>query len=210
MGSHGVGQVCAQLLWEASARALIDFTPGAGMMVKASFMMNIKSIVVCHNDAHVKVLKKLLIDYVAEDVAKEDSRFAPADKAEVLANARPARLALFDSQRKRTADDDTTSPAQKRAALAVAMDSMLAEISGGASPKPHAVLAKAKAAAAKATTATAKAASSTTPAAPGEEVAMPKSSGEAIAEAAVPKPAAPQAVAGPTDNLAELLAKWAQ
>ena len=145
-------EVCAQFLWENSTRVLVDFTPGAGGMVKAALMMYIKIIVVCHNAAQVRVLRDILRAFVLEDVKQSSSRFAPVDKKERLEACKPDRLKKHETQKKRGNDDmQLESPAAKRTALGECVESMLADLDSPSAQKSPAV-AKAKAAAAAATT----------------------------------------------------------
>ncbi|CAK0892141.1 unnamed protein product [Prorocentrum cordatum] len=114
-------RVCAQFLWGAGARVSINFTPGAGHVIKAAIMLSVKSIVVCHNEAHVKVLSDVLRAHLLDEIQKSgpaSSRFLPADKDERLEKCKPDRLKLYEMQRKRSAgDSDLISPEEKRTAL---------------------------------------------------------------------------------------------
>lgn len=155
-------EVCAQFLWENSTRVLVDFTPGAGGMVKAALMMAIKIILVCHNAAQVRVLRDILRAFVLEDMKQSSSRFAPVDKKERLEACKPDRLKKHETQKKRGNDDmQLESPAAKRTALGECVENMLADLDSPSAQKSPAV-AKAKAAAAAAAAAKAAAAAATT------------------------------------------------
>lgn len=140
IGGNGAGQgglaptnvqVCAQFLWETSARVLIDFTPGAGMMAKTALMMGIKTVAVCHNAAHVKTLQGILKNYIRANMGS-NAHLAVPDKADRLNAAKPARLGVWETQtqgQKRPADDKNC-PSAKRAAMATTWESMLSAMTG--------------------------------------------------------------------------------
>ena len=108
-------EVCAQFLWETAARVLVDFTPGAAMMIKAALASFVKVIAVAHNEAHSKTLMSITKDYVMDQVKNEVPRYAPADKAQRMVNIKPRRLSKWETQQKRPADSIAQSPSKKRA-----------------------------------------------------------------------------------------------
>jgi hypothetical protein len=190
-------EVYAQLVWEASARVVIDFTPGAGGLAKSCLMMSVKTILVCHNASHIKALKAVLRKFIILDFeAQTDitlSKYAHADMQANLDEVKPVRLKMFETQKKRGLDDsDKSSPVAKRAALAENLENMLANFDSPAKANANAK-AKAKGAAAPA------------PAPPAKEVAPVL----AIPAVPAPTPKATAPVTGPATDLAELLQKWA-
>ena len=206
-----IGQVCAQFLWEFSARVLVDFTPGAGQMMKAALMLSVKVFGICHNAAHVQVLRNILRSYIMSDIkGNQPSKFAPADKDELLKAAKPARLTLYETQKKRGAEDAET-PASKRAALASSAESMLAALDGASPAKPKAKAGEStpkgkptpKPAASPRPKAESSGAASTPP--PSGKAATPTPGAEASSPAPAPKSAP---VTAPTEDLAALLQQW--
>ncbi|CAK0856763.1 unnamed protein product [Prorocentrum cordatum] len=187
-----------ELHLRAGARVLINFTPGAGHMIKAAFMLSVKSIVVRHNEAHVKVLSDVLRAHLLDEIQKSgpaSSRFLPADKDERLEKCKPERLKLCEMQRKRSAgDSDLISPEAKRTALGSSVDAMLASLEGTPTPK-----AKAKARAKGSETPEAEAGSSPAAGAEGSAGEAGKVKGKADASSDV---------AGPAEDLQALLAQW--
>ncbi len=192
-------EVAAQFLWEASARVGIDFTPGPGTMIKSGLLMSVKCIAVCHNSAHMKVLKNIFLDYVYSDVKEAESKFAPSDMAERLANVKPVRLSQWESEKKRPAEA-LESPAAKRAALADSFESMLQAMEGSAGTPKAKV--KAKAGGGVSVPAVKAKASS----ASGSDAPAPADANNEVA-AATPKASNPKAAAvnAPADNLQALL-----
>ena len=204
-----IGQVCAQFLWEFSARVLVDFTPGAGQMMKAALMLSVKVFGICHNAAHVQVLRNILRSYIMSDIkGNQPSKFAPADKDELLKAAKPARLTWYETQKKRGAEDAET-PASKRAALASSAESMLAALDGSSPAKPKAGESTPKGkptpkpAASPRPKAESSGAASTPP--PSGKAATPTPGAEASSPAPAPKSAP---VTAPTEDLAALLQQW--
>lgn len=130
-------KVSAQFLWETSARVLVDFTPGAGTMIKSALMMSVKCIAVCLNEHHQRILKDILRSYIVNEMQGVSSKHAPADKQERLNSVKPARLLAWEAQRKRGGDAIET-PAAKRSALAASCDEMLSMLESGPAPKPKA------------------------------------------------------------------------
>ena len=63
-------------------------------------MMHCKGIAICHNQAHEKTLRRLLVDYVVADLSKkrELSKFAPPDMRDRFNKAKPERLIQYESQ----------------------------------------------------------------------------------------------------------------
>ena len=130
-------KVCAQFLWETKAKVLVDFTPGAGMMAKASLMMGTKVIMVVHSEQRGKVLQSILLDFVVGDLQcnKTASKYAPQDFQARLDALKPALLSKFMSQRRSVADPAAETPDGKRMALAASLDKMLDSMSDPTSPK---------------------------------------------------------------------------
>jgi hypothetical protein len=92
-------------------------------MSKAGLMMSVKQILICHNSAHVKVLRGILRSYIMVDFDNQAdvtlSRYAPAELMEQLEKAKPDRLKVYESQKKRGLQElDTNTPEAKRVALA--------------------------------------------------------------------------------------------
>ena len=132
-------EVCAQFLWENNTRILIDWTPGSGQMLKAALMLSVKSICICHNAIHIRVLKDILRAFVVGKIQENNTRFLPSDKDDRLEDCKPARLKLHEMQRKRAGDDmGHSSPAAKRIALGDSIEEMLSTLEGcGATTKPQ-------------------------------------------------------------------------
>jgi hypothetical protein len=166
------------------------------MMAKGALMLNVKMILVTHNELHNKALMKILIDFIVADLKGNAnyamSKFAPSDVVARLDGLKPDRLVRFVKQKKRPADADAAgTPDTKRTELATNMESYLGGLDG-VSPKP-----KAKAE-------------------PKSEIpAVPK-----VAQANAPSAPSPQDVAGaaaassscaaaaPVEDLASLLKSW--
>ena len=113
------------------------------MLAKIGLLMSVKSLLVCHNEAHIVVLQRILTKYVLENMSTV-AALNPPDKEKRLAEIKPARLAQWEATRatqrgvKRGLEP---SPAhKKRAHLADLIDTALgAESSGsGGVPKPAA------------------------------------------------------------------------
>ena len=114
---------------------LIDFTPGAGMMIKASLASYLKVIAVAHNKHHADALKSIIVEYVTQQILAGASGFSPAQKDEELAALKPARLKKWETQQKRPADPNVESPTKKRAANVISrIDDVLAN--AGLTPSP--------------------------------------------------------------------------
>ena len=202
MFSHPV-QVAAQFLWESSARVLVDFSPGAGTLAKTAIAMGLKSILVCHNPAHVKVLTRLLCTDVVADIKDSNSKYSPKDLKERIDALKPERLVAWEN-RKRSTDDTAATPRAKRQALGSAIETMLAGLdSPGSSQKPKA---KAKA-------------SAGSPSAPAVPPApAPAQPASSSSQGPAPSPAEPAATAGqpskpanpePAADIQALLKAWA-
>lgn len=86
------------MLWESKARVLIDFSVGAGMMVKSALKQGIKVLGICHNEAHITAVKRIVREYIVESVKSGEHGFAPPDKDEKLAALKPARLVAYEKQ----------------------------------------------------------------------------------------------------------------
>lgn len=92
-------------------------------MSKAGLMMSVKQILICHNQAHVKVLRGILRSFIMADFDSQAdvtlSKYAPAELQEQLNKAKPDRLKVYESQKKRGLQElDTNTPEAKRVALA--------------------------------------------------------------------------------------------
>lgn len=86
------------MLWEAKARVLIDFSVGAGMMVKSALTQGIKVLGVCHNNAHCKTVRRIIREFIVESIKTGQHNFAPADKEARLQALKPARLVVYEQQ----------------------------------------------------------------------------------------------------------------
>ena len=71
-----VPQVCAQLIWEHAGRVTVDFTPGAGMFLKASLLLGAKSMAVCHNSDHIATLSNILKKYIRTQIEANQAQGA--------------------------------------------------------------------------------------------------------------------------------------
>ena len=168
-------------------------------MVKAAFMLSVKSIVVCHNAAHIKVLKDILRSHLLDEIQRGGpaaNKFLPADKDERLEKVKPDRLKHYEQQRKRSLGDDFVSPEAKRSALGTSVDAMLASLEGTPVPK-------------------AKAKGSPKPAEPDAGTSAGGEGKPAAAEtkatpAKATAKASPPEVGAPSEDLQALLAKWAK
>ena len=177
-------------------------------MVKAAFMMCVKIIVVCHNEHHVKVLKALLRTWVVAELQRGECKFAPPDLLQRLDEAKPARLKMHETQKKRTGEE-LESPASKRQAMAQSVEAMLNNLSSpppkakagsgvGKSPPPPKA---AKASEPKAETAEATAGAAKAGASPAKAGTAEAQAGSAEAKAGTP-------VTAPAENLQALLSSW--
>lgn len=211
-------KVNAQLIWETSARVIIDYCPGSGMMTKGAMMMGCKSILVAHNPAHVKVLQGILKTYVRSQIDAGNTTFSPADKDQRVKDLKPKKLVAYESQpascRKRPGDEQRPGDerATKRAALAESWDAMLDSLAGRAQAKglPKAAAAPKAAEPAPAPAAAPKAVAKAVAKA---SAAVPPAAGDASSEPTTaeadlstePTTSSPAPVA----NLADILKAWA-
>ena len=192
-------------------------------MIKTAFMMSVKCIAIAHNMDHVRVLKSILSEYVADEMKQGSSKYAPLDKNDRINAAKPARLKADESVHKRRAvDEGFESPAAKRTAMAAGVDSMLEQLTGNtATPK-----AKPKAKAAASPSGQAQGGEPQTGGSGGEPQkgasgGEPQGGGQgtggqtgAARTGAAPKakaqsaPPAAAGVVGPLENLQALLQQW--
>ena len=77
---------------------LIDFSVGAGMMIKSALKQGIKVLGICHNEAHITAVKRIVREYIVESVKSGENGFAPPDKDMKLAALKPARLVAYEKQ----------------------------------------------------------------------------------------------------------------
>ena len=211
-----VSEVASQFLWDANARVLIDFTPGAARMVIIALAMGIKVVAVCHNKEHVRVLKEILRKYVLGEFGKAASpglcKFAPGGLNDALEAAKPDRLKIFEMQQRKRAGPELAVPVAKRTALADEIENMFVDFDASPKPKPSAPKPKPPAPA---------------PVVGGAPPVVPPKAGSAEtptpgassgAAGAVPKPAAPSTASSsslasgpekPAEDLAALLKTWA-
>lgn len=114
-------QVCCQFIWESKARVLIDYTPGAGAMAKAALMLNVKAILVAHNEHHKKLLARILTSWVSSDMkSSPSSQFRPQDADKRLEDLLPEGLVMYREQSKKrgaTTELDTSPEAKRQASL---------------------------------------------------------------------------------------------
>ena len=87
--------VCAQLLWEDMGAILVDFSPGAGMMIKIALLMNFKVLTVALNREHVQVLTRIITKFVRENIQAGNQRFLGTEGENRLLNTMPAKLRLY-------------------------------------------------------------------------------------------------------------------
>ena len=131
--------MATQFIWETDARKIIDFSPGAGTLLRAGLMMHCKGIAICHNQAHEKTLRRLLVDYVVADLSKkrELSKFAPPDMRDRFNKAKPERLIQHESQTNtdNPAITAATATTKRRAAMADTAAEDLAALLGEAPAK---------------------------------------------------------------------------
>ena len=183
-------KVCAQLLWENGARVLVDFSPGAGMLSKTALSLGIKVVCVALNDAHKSCLYRLLQTYIRDNVEADVPGFVPADKASRIDEIKPKRLTVYEKQSGR--EGQPPLPGAGRQNFEKNVLSALDALQSGAPPAKKQKLAVAKAKA--------------DPADPAPTPVVPKPK----AEQPMPDPkakATPKAP-GPSESVADLLAKW--
>lgn len=100
---------------------LIDYTPGAGAMAKAALMLNVKAILVAHNENHKKLLARILTSWVSSDMkSSPTSQFRPQDADKRLEGLLPEGLVMYREQSKKrgaTTELDTSPEAKRQASL---------------------------------------------------------------------------------------------
>lgn len=103
---------------------LIDYTPGAGAMAKAALMLNVKAILVAHNEHHKKLLARILTSWVSSDMkSSPTSQFRPQDADKRLEGLLPEGLVMYREQseqskkRGATTELDTSPEAKRQASL---------------------------------------------------------------------------------------------
>jgi hypothetical protein len=123
--------LCSQLLWENNTRVLVDFTPGAGMTLKAALTLGIKSIVVCNNSDHAKLLTTLMREWIKAQIGEKNRQITPPDYHDRLLAVKDPRLKAYEDGKKRPAPSapKAQSPSKKRAATN--LDDMVKAIAAG-------------------------------------------------------------------------------
>lgn len=100
---------------------LIDYTPGAGAMAKAALMLNVKAILVAHNEHHKKLLARILTSWVSSDMkSSPSSQFRPQDADKRLEDLLPEGLVMYREHSKKrgaTTELDTSPEAKRQASL---------------------------------------------------------------------------------------------
>lgn len=175
------------------------------MLAKAALMLNVKAILVTHNDQHTKILKRILADFVLSDLKAQSnvalSKFAPADCQARMEALKPARLVKWLNQRKRVPEADSEEqPNAKRKALAANVDSLLGQFDGNSAPVKPKPKAEPK-------NEVPPVAPKVPPAKASDGPALPAASSQEAPKQ--PPPAKAEGVAQPAENLAALLKSWA-
>ncbi|MDA8584048.1 hypothetical protein N9L68_07425 [bacterium] len=107
--------------------------------MRAGLITHCKGIAICHNEAHGKTLRSLLVDHVAADLSKkkELNKFAPVDMSERLNKNKPDRLTRYEKQTHNADTPAATATTKRRAALADTAAEDLAELLGETPAKKH-------------------------------------------------------------------------
>ena len=127
-------KVTSELLWETRARVLVDFTPGAGMAIKAALILGVKCVGICNNSEHAKLLASLLREWIKQKLEEKNNMICPADLWSDIAAAKDQRLARYESQ-KRKADGDANEQDSKKTKSATNLDSWVCSIVKASPPE---------------------------------------------------------------------------
>ncbi len=105
------------------------------MFVRTAMTLNCKCVAIAHNSDHVKIVTKLLVDWVRAQIVGLNLQICPPDIDERLKAAKDARLLLWESQKKRKATmDDTGLPVAKKSTTTV--DALVDALLSPAKPAP--------------------------------------------------------------------------
>ena len=87
--------ICAQLVWECGSNVLLDFSLGAGMMVKTALLKNLKCLFVALTKDHMLLLDQVITTFVRGHMEAGTARFLGVDGEDRLKNTMPAKLLLW-------------------------------------------------------------------------------------------------------------------